>query len=53
MKTKRKDLILVENWVDQAALDEHYAQPYIAPIFEFYKAISSPSHKYKMTNVEG
>ncbi|MFM2644133.1 putative quinol monooxygenase [Vibrio chagasii] len=54
-ENKAKDqLILVENWVDQAALDEHYAQPYITPIFEFYKnALVQEPQIHKMTNVEG
>ncbi|GAB3486764.1 putative quinol monooxygenase [Marinomonas epiphytica] len=30
-------LVLVETWTDQAALDEHYAQPYIAEVFYFYQ----------------
>ncbi len=30
-------LFLYEEWEDQAALDEHYAMPYIAPVFEAYK----------------
>ncbi|MGX9415988.1 putative quinol monooxygenase [Vibrio sp. WJH972] len=32
-----KQLVLVETWVDHAALEEHYAQPYITPIFEYYQ----------------
>ncbi|MEP3244748.1 MAG: putative quinol monooxygenase [Sneathiella sp.] len=30
-------LFLYEEWEDQAALDEHYAMPYIAPVFEAYE----------------
>jgi quinol monooxygenase YgiN len=32
-----QQLVLVETFSDQQALDEHYAKPYILPIFEFYK----------------
>ncbi|MEZ8881298.1 putative quinol monooxygenase, partial [Vibrio lentus] len=50
----KDQLILVENWADQAALEEHYAQPYITPIFEFYKtALAQEPEIHKMTNVEG
>ncbi|HBH90402.1 putative quinol monooxygenase [Ponticaulis sp.] len=30
-------LHLVETWVDQAALDAHYAQPYTVSVFEAYQ----------------
>ncbi|OED72285.1 hypothetical protein A143_16705 [Vibrio splendidus ZS-139] len=54
-ENKAKDqLVLVEDWVDQAALDEHYARPYITPMFEFYKtALAQEPEIHKMTNVEG
>lgn len=32
-----KQLVFVETFSSQIALDEHYAQPYILPIFEFYQ----------------
>lgn len=32
-----QQLVLVETWVSQSALEEHYAQPFITPIFEYYK----------------
>lgn len=32
-----QQLVLVEAFSDQKALDEHYAKPYVLPIFEFYK----------------
>ena len=32
-----QQLVLVEIWKSQQALDEHYAQSYILPIFEFYQ----------------
>ncbi|MFL7034935.1 putative quinol monooxygenase [Vibrio lentus] len=49
----KDQLILVENWADQAALEEHYVQPYITPIFEFYKtALAQEPEIHKMTNVE-
>ncbi|GHB70578.1 hypothetical protein GCM10008107_20030 [Psychrosphaera saromensis] len=32
-----KQLVFVETFSDQQALDEHYAKPYVLPIFEFYK----------------
>ena len=31
-------LYLYEEWDDQAALDDHYAQPYVASVFESYKS---------------
>jgi len=33
-----QQLILVETWKSQIALDEHYAKAYIKPIFEFYQS---------------
>lgn len=53
-ENKDKDqLVLVETWINQAALDEHYAQPYITPIFEFYQtALEREVEVHKLSSVD-
>ncbi|MCD8520870.1 MAG: antibiotic biosynthesis monooxygenase [Saccharospirillaceae bacterium] len=34
---KSNQLILVERWINQQALDLHYQQPYVRNIFDYYQ----------------
>ncbi len=49
-ETQEGDAIcLYEEWADQAALDTHYAMPYIAEIFALYEAwLAKPVEITKM-----
>lgn len=47
-----QQLVLIETWKNQAALDEHYAKPYILPIFEFYQtALQNEPEIHKLRKV--
>lgn len=47
-----QQLILVETWKNQIALDEHYAKTYITPIFEFYQsALLKEPEIHKLTAI--
>jgi quinol monooxygenase YgiN len=48
-----KQLVFVETFLNQAALDEHYAQPYVLPIFEFYQtALKKEPEIHKLSLIE-
>ncbi|MDB4838076.1 antibiotic biosynthesis monooxygenase [Marinomonas sp.] len=34
---EQKSLVLIETFLSQSALDEHYAQPYTMAVFDFYQ----------------
>ncbi len=45
-------LYLYEEWVDEAALERHYLQPYIAAVFEAYKEwLSEPVEITKLSRL--
>lgn len=47
-----KQLVFVETFTSQTALDEHYAQPYILPIFEFYQtALQKEPEIHKLSSI--
>ncbi|MGJ8646640.1 MAG: putative quinol monooxygenase [Marinomonas colpomeniae] len=48
-----KQLVFVETFTSQITLDEHYAQPYILPIFEFYQtALQKEPEIHKLSLIE-
>ena len=45
-------LYLYEEWQSQAALDDHYAQPYIVSVFDSYESwLAQPVNITKLTKV--
>lgn len=49
---KNCELILVERWINQQALDFHYEQPYVTDIFTFYEnALACSPRIYKLAMV--
>lgn len=50
--TNPGDICLFEEWDDQAALDAHYAQPYIAEVFAAYEEwLATPPEVKKLARI--
>lgn len=48
----KRQLVLVEIWENQTALDEHYAKTYISTIFDFYQnALQKAPEIHKLKSV--
>ncbi|WP_166114981.1 antibiotic biosynthesis monooxygenase [Pseudoalteromonas sp. Z9A5] len=51
--TEQQCLFLVEQFSSQAALDEHYLQPYVKSVFSFYEtALACPVEINKLVALE-